>query len=95
MGFKRWLRNWLYSDHDQEVRLSSNTTAIRGISYSESRDSDGIKFSLTSARGGAIVSVKHYDQVKDRHFETVYVIHEDDNFDQNLLNIINMERIKL
>ena len=95
MGFKRWLRNWLYSDQDQEQNIKLSSTAL--VSYSDSRQDFGnsIKFNLVSARGGAIVTVKHYDQVKDRNFETVYVIHEDDNFDQNLLNIINMERIKL
>jgi hypothetical protein len=94
MGFKRWLRNWLYSDQEQELKKISSTAIV---SYSDSRQDFGnsIKFNLVSARGGAIITVKHYDQVKDRNFETVYVIHEDDNFDQNLLNIINMERIKL
>jgi len=93
MGFKRWLRSWLYSDQEPEIKIRSTSL----VSYSDSRQDFGnsIKFNLVSARGGAIITVKHYDQVKDREFETVYVIHEDESFDQNLLNIINMERIKL
>jgi hypothetical protein len=93
MSIKQWFRRWLYEEDQIKLAtltLGSGHNAIRSESFGTP-----VRFSLFTARGGVIVTVKSYDSVRDRDSETTYVIHETDNFEQNLLNIINMERIKL
>lgn len=88
MSFKNWIRNWLYSD---EAKLS------RGVIPEAVASSDfdtPIRFSVTPARGGLVVTSRIYDRQKDRQNEIVHVIHDDEDVAQRIGEIVAMELMK-
>lgn len=68
-----------------EPVAADNTQSFSG-SYEKS-----FNFAVTPAEGGYIVSARHYDSVKDRTVENLYVISSDDNFDSAITTIIAKE----
>lgn len=80
-------------------RLSSNKmsglqmgTAMveRGRPEGESR----ISFELSTAVGGKILNVRHYDDRKDRHEQQTYVIPNGEDVGERVAKIINLELFK-
>jgi len=87
MSFKSWIRNWLYSD---EAKLSR---AIPEAVASSDFDTP-IRFSITPARGGLVVTSRIYDRQKDRQNEIVHVIHDDEDVARRVGEIVAMEMMK-
>lgn len=94
--FKKWLRTWLLED-DQ---LKGNNRAypkneVYATTANSSIDEDNtIKFNVTPARGGIIVSVRHYDRRNDQTSYTNHVIHDDQNVAESISHIVSMELLK-
>ena len=72
MSFRSWFRNWLYKDEEKIMAVSR--TASPSDSFEEP-----IRFSVTPARGGIVVTSRVYDRQKDRNNEIVHVIHDDED----------------
>lgn len=85
--FKSWIRNWIMRD-DAEVRPEPR---IREVEYDESHT---LRFSVTPARGGLILSVRHYDRRKDESNFVNHVIHDDQNVAENIAQIVSMEILR-
>ena len=88
MGIKRWLRRWIFDDDSAKVSIASNAT-IR-----ESEFDTPIRFTVTPARGGVVVCCRNYDRQKDRSFEVIHVIHDDEDIAQKIGHIVSMELMK-
>ena len=53
-----------------------------------------ISFELSSAVGGKILNVRHYDERKDRHETQTYVIPNGEDVGERVAKIVNLELFK-
>lgn len=107
----KWVDKWLYAkvrdmwDNRQKYEqqdyvslkdmkmntLSSGAMIERGRAEGEDR----ISFELSSAVGGKILNVRHYDPRKDRHEQQTYVIPNGEDIGERVAKIVNLEMFKL
>lgn len=89
-----WLRqkikNFLYPEDEVEL-VSSNRLSVTSDDYNEDNT---LKFSVTPARGGIIVSVRNYNRKKDTSENTVHVIHDDEDVSQRVAEIVSMSLLR-
>ena len=88
--FKIWFRNWLYDDYNDEAE---KPLAHDGEDRNY-EDDKTLKFNVTTARGGVILTVRNYDQRQDRHFYTAHVLHDDQNIAEGVAQIVSMELLR-
>jgi hypothetical protein len=91
MSFKSWIKNWLNSDdtsYTQDMRIDSVST--KGI---ESENS--IRFEVTPARGGLVITVRIYDRKTDSHIWVNHVIHDDEEVPARIAEIISMNMLRM
>ena len=81
-------RGWLQDKHN--MTIGSAQMVERGRAEGEDR----ITFELSSAIGGRILNVRRYDQRKDCHDTTTYVIPSGEDVGSRVSKIINLELIK-
>jgi hypothetical protein len=68
------------------INLGRNTIGLE--------DSSGMNFTLYNAKGGGhIVQMVQYDQLLDRRLTALYIISNEDNFGDELANILVRERL--
>ncbi len=70
--------------------LSSGQLVERGSVEGQDR----ISFELTAAVGGRILNVRRYDDRKDRHDATTYVIPSGEDVGARVAKILNLELLK-
>jgi len=89
-----WLRqkikNFLYPE-DEVGLVSSNRLSVTSDDYNEDNT---LKFSVTPARGGIIVSVRNYNRKKDTSENTVHVIHDDEDVAHRVSEIVSMSLLR-
>jgi hypothetical protein len=73
------------------IKMSSALQVERGRPEGENR----ITFELSSAVGGKILNVRHYDDRKDRHETQTYVIPSGEDIGERVAKIVNLEMFKL
>jgi hypothetical protein len=92
---KRKVIKWVREDWENERVMNryGGEIAVSGAPYdSDSVDTaKGFTVKIQVARGGRIVSFNHYDRKTDRSENSVYVIPEEQNFNEVLVNLINLE----
>ena len=88
---KRWLRNWLMNDESKNQLAMVST---RDHSSNEFEEDSTMRFSITPARGGIVVSVRQYDRKTDRTNYTNHVIHDDENVAESVGHIVSMEILR-
>lgn len=88
---KRWLRNWLM--RDDEPKVLAYATVSDGANSAIDEDHT-IRFNVTPARGGIVVSVRQYDRKTDRTNYTNHVIHDDENVAESIGHIVSMELLR-
>ena len=88
--FKIWFRNWLYDDHNDEAEK----VLAHDDDHRNYEDDKTLKFNVTAARGGVILTVRNYDQRQDRHFYTAHVLHDDQNIAEGVAQIVSMELLR-
>ena len=80
-------QNWL----EESTKMAIGTAMVeRGRPEGDDR----ITFELSSAVGGRILNVRRYDDRKDRHDATTYVIPSGEDVGSRVAKIINLELIK-
>ena len=88
LTLKERFRNWLF-DHNNEdhaqVYVDESVTSL---------ESNGMRFQLYRATGGYVVEVRSYDENKDRNFNSMYVITDDNDLGAELGKIVTMECLK-
>ena len=90
--FKIWFRNWLYDEgsaQDEAEKVLAHDDDHRNY-----EDDKTLKFNVTTARGGVILTVRNYDQRQDRHFYTAHVLHDDQNIAEGVAQIVSMELLR-
>lgn len=105
----KWLDRWLYDkirdmwdnrhkyDADRDYK---NTVAMKmniGTAMVERGSPEGegrISFELSTAVGGRILNVRRYDNQKDRHDSTTYVIPNGEDVGERVSKIVNLELYK-
>jgi hypothetical protein len=87
---KRRLRNWINSEQDS-IQVHS-TRLSKGPDHMF--DDNPLRFSVTMARGGVVVTSNVYDRVKDRNNCIIHVIHDDEDVAGRVGQIVAMELMK-
>ena len=64
------------------------------VERSRAEGSDRITFELSSAVGGKILNVRHYDERRDRHDHQTYVIPTGEDIGERVAKIVNLEMFK-
>ena len=89
-----WLRqkikNFLYPEDRPECITSSRLT----VSADDYNEDNTLKFSVTPARGGIIVAVRHYNRKKDTSDNTIHVIHDDEDVAHRVSEIVSMSLLR-
>lgn len=88
---KKKLRNWL-SESDEPEMVSSKGLAITA---SDHEFDEPLKFTITKANGGTIVSTRRYDRQKDRSVGDIYIVTDDQSLSDEIGRIVTMECLKL
>lgn len=92
---RRWLRNWLTnfdSDQPEQAKTSSTLSKVR-----ESDEPDyekSLNFRVWFANGGKVIQTNRYDRHKDRHFTSMYVITEEQDFGREIDKIVTMDSLR-
>lgn len=87
MSFRSWFRNWLHSDEGK--------VAIAMTRSDRDEFGEPIRFSVTPARGGVVVTSRTYDRQKDRSNEVIHVIHDDEDVARRVGEIVALELMKI
>lgn len=87
MNFIRKLVNSL-----RRSRLSSAIELRQDYSGREF-DSVPLRLSIYYANGGVVVETKVYDEYKDRHKTSLYIIHEDQDLGEEMSKIITYNNL--
>ncbi len=99
--FDKWVAKkckqaWENKDRDEiigakQMAIGMGTIAVeRGRPEGEGR----ITFELSTAVGGKILNVRHYDERRDRHDHQTYVIPTGEEIGERVAKIINLEMFK-
>lgn len=101
--FKQMVVNWVREDWEnanqpvEESYKKHRNGLIMGTAMVEKGSPEGentIRFELSSAVGGKILNVRHYDERKDRHEHQTYVIPNGEDVGERVAKIINLEMFK-
>lgn len=101
--FDKWFVRkcqWAWENRDlaDEVKLNKLGAAIQMptamIERGQVEGENRISFELSSAVGGKILNVRHYDPRKDRHDIQTYVIPTGEDIGERVAKIINLEMFR-
>lgn len=87
---RRTIRNWL--QQEEPVRMRE---VIQSASTRDQLRNEGLNFTLHQAVGGHIFESRKYNEKTDRHKNTLYMIHDDQDFAKQVAQAIMLEQMKL
>ena len=91
-----WLRqkikNFLYPDDEAGLQSSNRLSSV--TSNDDYSEDNTLRFNVTPARGGIIVSVRNYNRKKDTSENTIHVIHDDEDVAQRVSEIVSMSLLR-
>ena len=85
---RRVIRNWLQQEEPIQLRETV-------VSSRDHLRNEGLNFTLHRAVGGHIFESRKYNEKTDRHENTLYMIHEDQDFAKQVAQAIMLEQMKL
>jgi hypothetical protein len=95
--FDKWFAKKCKQAWENKNRLEEGSMKMNSVLQVERSRSEGegrITFELSSAIGGRILNVRHYDERKDRHETQTYVIPSGEDVGERVAKIVNLELIK-
>ena len=98
--YKQTKKAWENKDRYEEAEYASNkvsrmgTLGVAQIERGRAEGESRISFELSTAVGGKILNVRHYDDRKDRHDSQTYVIPNGEDVGERVAKIINLELFK-
>jgi len=98
---KQWLRRKLLNilnDESTEACMVNGLSrkSMTGTAMAGSRTSNGeLQFTVSAARGGLIVNVRTYDKQRDDYVYLNHLIHDDQDANNNIADIVSLELMKL
>ena len=90
MKLRRWILKWL-SRTEEEGKIYS---VIGNDVLSNRPSKEGLNFVLYPAVGGHILECRNYDRRTDSNNNTLYMIHDDEDFAQQVAQSIMLEMMK-
>lgn len=84
----------LSAKEKRSLNMSGLQMGTAMVERSRAEGENRISFELTSAVGGRILNVRHYDERKDRHDSQTYVIPAGEDVGERVAKIINLEMFK-
>jgi len=92
-SFRRWLIKWLCNaDRDETLAIPSTLSSNR---IERSLDSDrAMNFRVYPAHGGRVVEINRYDHVKDRHYNSLYIVTNEQDLGKEIEHIIVQEHLR-
>ncbi len=81
-------------DYKEARGLKMNIGTAQMVERGRAEGENRISFELTTAVGGKILNVRHYDERKDRHETQTYVIPTGEDIGERVAKIINLEMFK-
>jgi hypothetical protein len=96
--FDKWFAKKCKQAWENKNRLEEGSMKMNSVLQVERSRSEGegrITFELSSAVGGKILNVRHYDERKDRHETQTYVIPSGEDIGERVAKIVNLEMFKL
>ena len=93
---KKWLRNWLLNkDKEQDHRVYAKNSISVGSSFdADDHRINTLRFNVTPARGGIVLTVKNYDRKRDEDHCTVHVLHDGQDLAKDIGDIVSMELLR-
>ena len=85
LTFKQRIRNWLNNDEYEQDVPQLETDRL---------SSEGLRLQIYKASGGYVVETRSYDHHKDRNFNSMHVITEEQDLGDALGKIVMMEALK-
>jgi hypothetical protein len=79
---------------DRDELVGAKQMSIAMVERSRAEGEGRITFELSSAIGGRILNVRHYDERKDRHDHQTYVIPNGEDVGERVAKIVNLEMFK-
>lgn len=92
-SFKQRFREWLMFSDDYNL-CQSYTSTIDTIHVAKLDSDKGIRFQIYKAHGGTIIETHFYDRNKDRSYNGLYVVTDDQDLGKEIGKIITIETIK-
>lgn len=90
-----WDNRYKYEESERDIKMATGMAIPKGILQSNNPEGEGrISFELSSAVGGRILNVRHYDPQRDRHETQTYVIPSGEDIGERVAKIINLEMFK-
>ena len=105
----QWFDRWFYKQakkawenkdsYEEEVYINKAQRGLQmgttmSIEKSRAEGENRITFELSTAVGGKILNVRHYDNRLDRHDSQTYVIPNGEDVGERVAKIINLEMFK-
>jgi hypothetical protein len=85
---------WDYNRNGRSIGNEPYPSKQLSISTDSNEFGDPIRFSVTPANGGVVVTVRTYDKLKDRSKETVHVIPDNTDYAKAVGDLVAMEILK-
>lgn len=85
------LKNFLYPEDETPECVAGNRLAVSTDEYNEENT---LRFNVTPARGGVIVSVRNYNRKKDTSENIIHVIHDDEDVSHRVSEIVSMSLLR-
>jgi hypothetical protein len=95
--FDKWFAKKCKQAWENKNRLEEGSIKMNSVLQVErgrSEGTDRITFELSSAIGGRILNVRHYDERRDRHDHQTYVIPTGEDIGERVAKIVNLEMFK-
>lgn len=92
-----WFFRWLHKRVEKSI--VEEQIKVTGVLKADSIDDTGgvksINFSMLFADGGVVLQQRHYDPIKDRSHNKLYLIPEDQDVAQRVGEIVAMEMYRV
>lgn len=93
-----FIKRWITSVVQQTLNYNTNDTeptSIGRVVPDEGLDSNTpFNFRVHHANGGRIVQINHYDHIKDRTSQKLYIITDDKSFGEEIDKIMTIEGLR-
>ena len=93
---KRKLRDWVRDANEEPDDYQKKVSKGNLVAHDDVENfGDPMRFTLTKANGGFIVSTRRYDNRTDRSTGDNYVITDEQDLSEEIGKIVTMEALKL
>jgi hypothetical protein len=93
-ALKRWIRNWLNTD-DLQYETVKESPLHQADGHIDTYQNKSITFTLNRAIGGAVIQSRIYNRTTDDNQVTLYIINDDQEFNEAFSQIVSLEYMKI